>query len=145
MSRLFASGSQSIGASVTISPSNEYSGLISFRMDWLDLLTVQGTLKSLLQYHSSKALILQCSTFLEVQLLHPYMTNGKTIPLTRQTFVGKAASLLFSMLSRFIIVFLSSSKCFLTPWLWSPSAVILEPKKIGSVTVSIVSPSICHG
>ena len=112
MSRLFASGSQSIGASVTISPSNEYSGLISFRMDWLDLLAVRGTLKSLLQHHSSKASILQCSAFFIVQLSHPYMTPGRTIALTRWTYVGKMMSLLFNMLSRFVIAFLARSKDF---------------------------------
>ena len=130
--------------SFSISPSNEYSGLISFRMDWLDLLAVQGTLKSLLQYHSSKASILQCSAFFIVQLSHPYMTTGKTVPLTRRTFVGKILSLLFNMLSRLIIAFLPRSKCLLISWLQSSSAVILEPKKIKSLTVSIVSPSICH-
>ena len=110
-----------------ISPSNEYSRLISFRMDWLDLLAVQGTLKSLLQHHSSKALILWCSVFFIVQLSHPYMTTGKTIALTRQTFVGKVISLLFNMLSRLVITFLPRSKHFLISWLQSPSAVILEP------------------
>ena len=130
--------------SFNISPSNDHSGLISFRMDWLDLLAVQGTRKSLLQHHSSKASILQCSAFFMVQLSHPYMSIGKTIALTRQTFVGKVMSLLFNMLSRFVIAFLLRSKCLLISWLQSPSAVILEPKKIKSVTVSIVSPSICH-
>ena len=124
-----------------ISPSNEYSGLISFRMDWLDLLVVQGTLKSLLQHHSSKASILQCSAFFMVQLSHPYMTTGKTIALTRQTFVDKVMSLLFHMLSRLVITFLPRSKRLLIPWLQSPPAVILEPPKIKSATVS---PSICH-
>ena len=123
-----------------INPSNEYSGLISFRMDWLDLL-VQGTLKSLLQHHSSKASILQHSAFFMVQLSHPYMTTGKTIVMTRQTFVSKVMSLLFTMLSRLITAFLPRSKCLLISWLQSPSAVILEPKKIKSITVS---PSICH-
>ena len=118
--------------SFNISPSNEYSGLISFRMDWLDLLAVQGTLKSLLQHHSSKASILQCSAFFIVQLSHPYMTTGKTIALTRQTFVGKVMFLLFNMLSRLVITFLSSSKCPLNSWLQSPSVVILEPRKIKS-------------
>ena len=127
--------------SFSISPSNEYSGLISFRMDWLDL-EVQGNLKSLLQHHSSKASILQCSAFFMVQLSHLYMTTGKTIALTRQTFVGKVMSLLFSKLSRLVIAFLPRSKRFLISWLQSTSAVILEPKKIKSVTVSIVSPSI---
>ena len=110
--------------SFSISPSNEYSGLISFRMDWLDLLAVQGTLKSLLQHHSSKASILQCSAFFIVQLSHPYMTTGKTIALTRRTFVGKVTSLLFNMLSRLVITFLPRSKRLLISWLLSPSAVI---------------------
>ena len=122
-----------------ISPSNEYSGLISFRMDWLALLAVQGTVKSLLQHHSSKASVLQRSAFFIVQLSHPYMTTGKTIPLTRWTFVGKVMSLLFNMLSRLVITFFPRSKCLLISWLQSESAVILEPKKIKSVTVSIVS------
>ena len=113
-------------------------------MDWLDLLAVQGTLRSLLQHHSSKASILQRSAFLIVQLSHPYMTTGKTIALTRQTFLGKIMSLLFNMLSRLVIAFLPRSKCLLTSWLQSPNAMILELKKIKSVTVSIVSPSICH-
>ena len=130
--------------SFNISPSNEHSGLISFRMDWLDLLAVQGTLKSLLQHYSLKASVLQRSAFLMVQLSHPYMTTGKTIALTRQTFVDKVMSLLFSMLSRLVITFLPRSKCVLISWLQSPSAVILEPKKIKSATVSIVCPSICH-
>ena len=112
-----------------ISPSNEHPGLISFRMDWLDLLAVQGTLKSLLQHHSSKASILQCSAFFTVQLSHPYMTTGKTIALTRWTFVGKVMSLLFTMLSRLVITFLPRSKCLLISWLQLPSAVILEPPK----------------
>ena len=129
--------------SFSISPSNEYSGLISFRMDWLDLLAVQGTRKRLLQHHSSKALILWCSSFFMVQLSHPYMTTGKTIALTRQTFVGKVMSLLLNMLSR-LVNFPSKSKHLLISWLQSPSAVILEPKKIKSVTLSIVSPSISH-
>ena len=115
--------------SFSISPSNEYSGLVSFRMDWLDLLAVLGTLKSLLQHHSSKASILQRSAFFVVQLSHPYMTTGKTIALTRQTFVGKVMSLLFNMLSRLVITFLPRSKRLLISWLQSPSAVILEPKK----------------
>ena len=113
-------------------------------MDWLDLLAVQGTLKSLLQHHSSKAPILQCSAFFMVQLSHPYMTTGKTMALTRWTFVSKVMSLLFNTLSRLVIAFLSRSKHLLISWLQSPSAVILEPKKIKSVMVSIVSPSICH-
>ena len=119
--------------SFTISPSNDYSGLISFRMDWLDLLAVQGTLKSLLQHHSSKASILQCSAFFVVQLSHPYMT-GKTIALTRRTFVGKVISLLFNMLSRLVIAYLARSKCLLISWLQSPSTVILEPPEIKSVS-----------
>ena len=110
-----------------ISPSNEHSGLISFKMDWLDLLAVQGTLKSLLQHHTLKASILWYSAFFTVQLSHPYMTTGKTIALTRRTFVGKVMSLLFNMLSRFVITFLPRSKCLLISWLQSPSAVILEP------------------
>ena len=113
----------------SISPSNEYSGLIFFRMDWLDLLAVQGTLKSLLQHHCSKASILWYSAFFIVQLLHPYMTTGKTIALTRQTFVGRVMSLLFNMLSRLVTAFLPRSKCLLISWLQSPSEVILEPKK----------------
>ena len=127
--------------SFSISPSNEHPGLISFRMDWLDLLTVQGTLKNLLQHHSSKASVLQHSAFFTVQL---YMTTGKTIALTRQTFVGKVMCLLFNMLSGLVITFLPRSKCLLISWLQSPSAVILEPKKIKSATVSTVSPSISH-
>ena len=115
--------------SFNISPTNEHPGLISFRMDWLDLLTVRETLKSLLQHHSSKASILWHSAFFIVQLSHPYMTTGKTIALTRQTFVGKVMSLLFNMLSRLVIVFLPRSKCLLISWLQSPSAVILEPKE----------------
>src|SRR5574342_687205 len=130
--------------SFSVSPSNEYSGLISFRMDWLDLLAVQGTLKSLPQHHSSKASILRHSAFFTVQLSHPYMTTGKTIGLTRRTFVGKVMSLLFNMLSRLDITFLRRSKHLLISWLQSPSAVILEPKKIKSNTVSTVSPSISH-
>ena len=113
--------------SFNISPSKKHPGLISFRMDWLDLLAVQGTLKSLLQHHSSKASILQCSAFFTVQLSHPYMTTGKTIVLTRQTFVDKVMALLFNMLSRLVITFLPRSKPLLISWLQSPSAVILEP------------------
>ena len=127
--------------SFNISPSNEHPGLISFRMDWLDLLAVQGTLKSLLPHHSSKASILQCSVFFIVQLSHPYMTTGKTIGLTRWTFVGKVMSLLLNMLSRLVITFLPRSKRLLISWLQSPSAVILELQKIKSDTVSL---SICH-
>ena len=128
--------------SLNIGPSNE--GLISFRMDWLDLLAVQGTLKSLLQHHSSIALILRCSTFFIVQLSHPYVTTGKTIALIRWTFVGKVMSLVFNMLSGLVITFLPRSKCLLISWLQSPSAEILEPWKITSAIVSTVSPSICH-
>ena len=130
--------------SFSISPFNEFSGLISYRMDWLDLLAVQGTLKSLLQQHSSKASILWFSAFFTVHLSHPYMNIGKTIALTRQTFVGKVMSLFFNMLSRLVIAILPRSKRLLISWLQSPSAMILEPKKIKSLTVSIVSPSICH-
>ena len=127
--------------SFSISPSKEHPELIFFRMDWLDLLAVQGTLKSLLQHHSSKASILRRSAFFTVQLSHPYMTIGKTIPLTRWTFVGKVMSLLLNMLSRLDITFLSRRKRLLISWLQSPSAVILEPQKIKSDTVS---PSISH-
>ena len=130
--------------SFSISPSNEYSGLISFRMNWLDLLAVQGTLKSLLQHHSSKISILQHSAFFKVQLSHPYMTAGKTITLTRWTLVGKVISLVFNMLSRLVKTFLPRSKHLLISWLQSPSAVILEPPKIKYVTVSTVFPSIRH-
>ena len=130
--------------SFRINTSSEYSGLLSFRIDWFDLLAVQGTLKSLLQYHSSKASILRCSAFFIVQLSHPYMTTGKTIALTRWTFVGKVMFLHFNMLSRLVIAFLPRSKHLLISWLQSPSAVILEPPKIKSATVSTVSPSICH-
>ena len=121
-----------------------WTELISFRMDWLDLLGVQGTLKGLLQHHSSKPSILQCSAFFIVQLSHPDMTTGKTIALTRRTLFGKVMSLLFIMLSRLVIAFIPRSNCLLTAWLQSPSAVILEPPKIKSVTVFTVSPSICH-
>ena len=140
MSQFFTSGGQSFCFS--ISPSNEYSELISFRMDWLDLLAVQGTLKSLLQHHSSKASILRRSAFFTVQLSHPYMTTGKTVALTRQSFVGKIMSLLFNMLFRLVIAFLPRSKHLLYSWLQLPSAVILESKKTKSVIVSIVSPSL---
>ena len=129
--------------SFSISSSNEYSGLISFGIDWFDLLAVQGTLKSLLHHHSLKASVLQCSAFFMVQFLHPYMTTGKTITLTIWTFVDRIMSLLFNTLSRFVIAFLQRSKCLLISWLQSPSAEILEPKKINSITVSIVFPSIC--
>ena len=130
--------------SFNISPSNEHPGLISFRMDWLDFLAVQGTLKSFLQHRSSKASILWCSVFFIVQLSHPYMTTGKTRALTRRTFVDKVMSLLCSMLSRLVITFLPRSKRLFISWLQSPSAVILEPQEIKSDTVSTVSPSICH-
>ena len=130
--------------SIKISPSNEHPGLIAFSMDWLDLLAVQGTLKSLLQHHSSKASILQHSAFFKVQLSHPYMITGKTIALTGWTFVGKVMSLLFNMLSRLVINFLPKRKYLLISWLQSPSSVILETRKIKSATVSPVSPSICH-
>ena len=130
--------------SFSISPSNEHPGLISFGMDWLDLLAVQGSLKSLLQHHSSKASILWHSAFFTVQLSHPYMTTGKTIVLTRRAFVGKVMSLLFNMPSRLVITFLPRSKHLLISWLQSTSAVILEPPTIKSDTVSTVSPSICH-
>ena len=133
----------SLSFSFSISPSSEYSELISLRMDWLDFLSVQGTLKSLLQHHSSKASILQCSAnSYMVQLLHPYMTTGKTIDLTIWPFVGKVMSLLLNTLYRFIIAFLEKSKCLLILWLWSRSVVILEPRKIKSVTVSTFYPSI---
>ena len=127
--------------SFNISPSNEHPILISFRMDWLDVLAVQGTLKSLLQHYTSTASILLCSDFFVVQFSHPYMTTGKIIALTRWTFVGKVISLLFNMLSRLVITFFPRSKRLLISWLQSPSAVILEPRKIKSATVS---PSICR-
>ena len=130
--------------SFSISPSNEQSGLISCRMDWLDLLAVQGTRKSLLQHHSSKASCLQCSACFIVQFSHPYLTTGKTIALTRWTFVGKVMSLLFNMLSRLVRAFLPRSRCLLISRLQSPCAVILETKKINSVSVPVVSPSVCH-
>ena len=129
--------------SFSISPSNEHPGLISCRMDWLDLLAVQGTLKGLLQHHSSKASILQHSAFFTVQLSHPYM-NRKTKASTRWTFVGKVISLIYNMLPRLVITFLPRSKCLLISWLQPPSAVILEPKKIKPDTVSTVSPSLSH-
>ena len=137
------------GFSFNISPYSEHPGLISFRMDWLDLLAVQGTLKSLLQHQTSKASILWCSAFFTLQLSHPYMTTGKTIALTRWTCVGKVMSLLFNMrfnsiLKRLVIAFLPRSKFLLISWLQSPSAMILEPRKTKSDTVSTVSPSICH-
>ena len=130
--------------SFNISPSNKHPGLFSFRMDWLDLLAVRGTLKSLLQHHSSKASIFQHSAFFIVQLSHPYMTTGKTIALTIQTFVDKLMSLLCNMLSRLVTALLPRSKCLLISWLQSPSAVILKPPKIKSVTVSVASQSICY-
>ena len=130
--------------SFSIRPSNDYLGLISFRMDWLGLLAIQETLKSLLRHHSSKASILPLSAFFIVQLSRPYMTTGKTIALTRWTFVGKVMSLLYNMLSRLVIAFLSRNKHLLISWLQLPSAVILEPPKIQSDTVSTISPSICH-
>ena len=143
MSQFFAAGGQSIGvsASTSVLPMNTQE---IARMDWLDLLAVQGTLKSLLQHHSSEASVLQHSAFFMVQLSHPYMTTGKTIALTRQTFVSKVMSLLVNTLSRLVTTFLPRSKRLLISWLQSPSAVIFEPKKIKSVTVFIVSPSICH-
>ena len=143
MSLLFASRAKCWSFSFNISPSNEYSGLISFRTDWFYLLAVQGTLKSLLQHHSLTASILWHSAFFMVQLSHLCMTNGKTIALTRWTFASKVMSLSF-ILSRFVIALLPRSKHLSISWLQSPSAVILEPKKIKSVTVSIVSPSICY-
>ena len=139
MSQFFASGGQSIEVSASV-----HSGLISLRIDWFDLPDVQVTLKSLLQHHSSKALILRRSAFFIVQLSHPYMTTGKNIALTRWTIISKVMSLLFNMLPRLVIAFLPRSKCLLISWLQSPSAVILEPKKIKSLTLSIVSPFICH-
>ena len=138
MSQLFASGGQSIRASASVLQ------VSIFTTDWLDLLAVQGTLKSLCQHHDSKASIFQHSAFFMAQLLHPYMTTGKSIALTRQIFAGKVMSLLFNMLSRSVLDFLLRSKHILISQLQSPSAVILEPKKRKSVTVSIVSPSICH-
>ena len=145
MSQLFTLGDQSIGVSASaIRPSNEYSGLISFRMDWMDLLAVQETPKSPFQHHSSKASILQGSAFFIVQLSHPYTTIGKIIALTRLTFVGKVMSLLFNMLSTLVITFLPRSKRLLVSRLQAPSAMILDPPKIKSLIVSIVSPSICH-
>ena len=145
MSQFFASGGSKYWSfSFSIIPLNEHSGLIFFRMDWLHLLAVQGTLKSLLQDHSSKPSILQHSAFLMVPLSHPHMTTGKTIALTRQTFVSKVMSLFFNMLSSLVIAFLPRSKCLLISWLHSRSAVVLEPKKIKSVTASIFSLLICH-
>ena len=130
--------------SFSTSPSNEYSGLIPFRIEWFELLAVQGTLRNLLQHHSSKASVLQCSAFFIVQFSHRYMTTGKIIALTIQTFAGEVMSLLVNILSRFVITFLPRSKRLVISWFQSPSAVTLEPKKIKSAIVSIVSPSICH-
>ena len=130
--------------SFSISPSNEYSWLISFRIDWFDLLPVQGTFKRLVQHYSSRALILRCSAFFMIQFSHPYKSTGKTVGLTIWTFVGSIMHLLFNMLSRLVIAFLPRSKRLLISWLQSPSGVILEPKKIKSLIVSIVSPSVCH-
>ena len=143
MSQLFTWGTKYWSFSFSIIPSKEIPGLISFRMDWLDLLAVQGTLKSLLQHHSSNSSILRHSAFFTVQLSHPYMTPGKTIALTRWTFVGKVMSLLFNMLYRLVITFLPRSKCLLISWLQSPSAVILEPKKIKSDTISTDKLYVC--
>ena len=144
MSVLYVRWPKYLSFSFSISPSNEYSGPISFRMDWLGLLAVQGTFKSLLQHHSSKASILWRSAFFIVQLSHSYMTTGKTIVFTRWTFVGKEMSLLYNMLSRLVIAFLPRRKCLLISWLQSTSAVILQSKKIKSLTVPIVSPSMCY-
>ena len=130
--------------SFSISPSSTYSGLISFRIDWFDLLAVQGTPKTLLQHHNSKASVVQHSAFFMVQLSHLHMTTRKTVALTIWTFVGKVMSLLFNMLSRLVMAFLPRSKPLLISWLQSPSAVILEPRKVKSVTISTLSPSICH-
>ena len=130
--------------SFSTSPSNEYSGLIPFRIEWFELLAVQGTLRNLLQHHSSKASVLQCSAFFIVQFSHRYMATGKIIALTIQTFAGEVMSLLVNILSRFVITFLPRSKRLVISWFQSPSAVTLEPKKIKSAIVSIVSPSICH-
>ena len=143
MSQFFALGGQSIGSfNFNISSSNEYSGLISFRISWFDCFAVQGTLKSLIQHHSLKASIFQCSAFFIVQLSHPYMTTGKTT--TRQTVVGKVMSLLFNMLSKLVITFLPRSKHLLASWLQLQSTMIWEPKNVKSATVSTVSPHICH-
>ena len=144
MSRLFTSWGKYWSFSFGISPSNKYSGLVSFRIDWFDLLAVQGTLKSLLHHHSLKASILWCSASFTVQLSHLYMTTGKNIALTRWTFVGKVISLPFNMLSMFVEDFLPRSKHLLISWLQSPFIVVLEPKKRKSVTNSTFSPSVCH-
>ena len=133
-----------MSSNFSVSPFNEYSGLISFRINWFDICAVESTLKSLLQHHSAKVTILRHSALFIAQLSHPYMTTGKTTALTTWIFVGKLMPLLFNTLSRFVIAFLPRSKCHLISWLQSPSTMILEPKKIKSVTVSIVSPSICH-
>ena len=143
MSHSFLSGDQSIGASASVSVLPMNAGLISFRMDWVDLLAIQRTFKSLLHHHSSKESILWHSAFFMVQLSHPYMTTGKTIALTRWTFVGKIMSLLFNMLHMLVLAFLPRRKLLLISWFQSPSAVIWEPRKIKSLTVSIVSPTIC--
>ena len=142
MSQLFTSGGQVLGFSFSISSSNEYSGLISFRIDWFDLFAAQRTLKSLLQHHNSKASILWHPAFSTLQVSHPYMTTGKAVALIIQMFVSKVISLLFNMLSRLVIAFLPRSKRLLISSLQSPSAVILEPKKIKAITVSNVSPLI---
>ena len=146
MSQLSASGGQSIGvsASASVFPMNEYSGLLSFRMDWFDLLAVQGTLKSLLQHRSLRASILWCSTFFMLQLSHPYTNTEKTIVLTLWTFVSKVMSLLFNMPSRLVIAFLPRSQHLLISWLQSQSTMILEPQKMKSVTASTFPASICH-
>ena len=145
MSQFFTSAGQKYWSfSFSISHSNEYSGLISFRMDWLDLLPVQEPLKNLVQHHSLKAPTLWCSAFFIMLLSHPYMSTEKNIAMTRQTFVCKVMSLLFNMLSRLVITFLPRSKHLLISWLQSPSAVILEPPKLKFLTVSTFSPSICH-
>ena len=144
MSQLFASGGQNTGVSPSASVLPMNPGPIPLRMDWLDLLAVQRTLKSLLQHHSSKVSVLLCSALFIFQLSHPYMSTGKTIALTRWTFVDKVMSPLFNMLSRLVIIVLPRSKRLLISWLQSPSVVILEPRKIKSDTVPTVSPSICH-
>ena len=144
MSQLFASVAKVLELQFQLQSSNEYSGLISFRIDWFDVLAVQGTLKSLLQHHSSKESILQCSAFFMVQFSHPYTSIGKTIALTRWTLVSKVMSLLFNMLSRLVILFLPRSQHLFISNLPSASAVILEPRKVKSATVPAVSPSICH-
>ena len=144
MGQFFTSGGQSIRASASSCRSKGYPGLLTFSVERCDLLVFQETLKSLLQHHISKASILHHSAFFMVRLTHPYMTIGKAIALTRQTSVSKVMFLLFNMLPRFVIAFFPRSKHLLLSWLWSPSAVILEPKKIKSLTVSTVSPDVCH-